>query len=240
MRKTKNIWSNGKVWLPWGTCIVGVQGPVLSQDIYTHTCGQCCYQEPLRGRERKNKTHFFRNAQSLKEIASSLYQKREMRSEKGENKSKYLYYRKSNTHLFQDCRKWSKAFRRPDWKTQTCLTTAWGQAIHALRFPFHYSSKLVSSKWWADDVVLLWVQMDIANKVGLGKQYFLSTYCVLDPLWVLHILKLLLENSLVVLWLRLHTPNSESLGSIPLQGTRSSMLHAKSVHITTKNAAHCN
>ena len=36
VRKTKNIWSNGKVWLPWGTCIVGVQGPVLSQDIYIH------------------------------------------------------------------------------------------------------------------------------------------------------------------------------------------------------------
>ena len=77
------------------------------------------------------------------------------------------------------------------------------------------------------------MQMDIANKVGLGKQYFLSTYCVLDPLWVLHILKLLLENSLVV-QLRLHTPNSESLGSIPLQGTRSSMLHAKSLHVALK------
>ena len=82
--------------------------------------------------------------------------------------------------------------------------------------------------------------MDIANKVGLGKQYFLSTYCVLGPLWVLHILKLLLENSLVVQWLRLHTPNSESLGSIPLQGTRSSMLHANSLHVTTKDATHCN
>ena len=37
VRKTKNIWSNGKVWLPWETCIVRVQGPVLSQDIYIYT-----------------------------------------------------------------------------------------------------------------------------------------------------------------------------------------------------------
>ena len=163
-----------------------------------------------------------------------------MRSEKGENKSKYLYYRKSNAHLFQDCRKLSNAFRRPDWKTQNCLTMAWRQAIHALRFLFHRSSKLVSFKWRADDVVLLWMQMDIANKVGLGKQYFLRTYCVLDPLWVLHILKPLLENSLVVQWLTLHTPNSESLGSIPLQGTRSSKAQAKSLHVTTQDPTHCN
>ena len=86
--------------------------------------------------------------------------------------------------------------------------------------------------------------MDIANKVGLGKQYFLSAYCVLDPLWVLHILKPLLENSLVVQWLRLHTPNSESLGSIPFRELgparrklRVCMSQLKIPHTATKTCA---
>ena len=34
-------------------------------------------------------------------------------------------------------------------------------------------------------------------------------------------------TSLVVQWLRLHTPNAESLGSIPGQGTRSHMLQLR-------------
>ena len=101
VRKTKNIWSNGKAWLPQGTCIVRIQGPGLSQDIYIYTPVVSVATRSHLGGKKKT-PHFFRNAQSLKEIASSLYQKREMRSEKGENKSKYLYYRKSNAHLFQE------------------------------------------------------------------------------------------------------------------------------------------
>ena len=45
-------------------------------------------------------------------------------------------------------------------------------------------------------------------------------------------------TSLVVQWLKLHTPNAGGLGSIPGQGTRSHMHAAiKSLHATTKEPA---
>ena len=40
-------------------------------------------------------------------------------------------------------------------------------------------------------------------------------------------MKLMCEISLVVLWLRLHTPSAGGLGSIPGQGTRSPMLQLR-------------
>ena len=48
-------------------------------------------------------------------------------------------------------------------------------------------------------------------------------------------------TSLVVQWVRLHTPNAGDLGSIPGQGTRSHMHAAtKSLHATTKKSTYCN
>ena len=44
-------------------------------------------------------------------------------------------------------------------------------------------------------------------------------------------------NSLVVQWLKLHTPNAGGPGSIPGQGTRSRMPQVKILHATTKNPA---
>ena len=43
-----------------------------------------------------------------------------------------------------------------------------------------------------------------------------------------------LGTSLVIQWLRLHAPSAEGLGSIPGQGTRSSMLQLKIQHATAK------
>ena len=46
----------------------------------------------------------------------------------------------------------------------------------------------------------------------------------MTPLAMLSSKELEFGNSLVVQWLRLHTPNARDLGSIPGQGTRSHML----------------
>ncbi|TEA37609.1 hypothetical protein DBR06_SOUSAS5310036, partial [Sousa chinensis] len=55
------------------------------------------------------------------------------------------------------------------------------------------------------------------------------------------LLKVVLGTSLVVQWLRLHTPNAGGLGSIPGQGTRSHtsqlrvrMLQLKNLHAASK------
>ena len=48
------------------------------------------------------------------------------------------------------------------------------------------------------------------------------------------------RTSLVIQWVRLHTPNTGGLGSIPGQGTRSCMPQLKSSHATTKKSACCN
>ena len=45
-------------------------------------------------------------------------------------------------------------------------------------------------------------------------------------------------NFLVVQWLRLCIPSVEGPGSIPSQGTRSHMLHLKSLHATAKKILH--
>ena len=44
----------------------------------------------------------------------------------------------------------------------------------------------------------------------------------------------ILRTSVVVQWLRLHTPNAGVLSSIPSQGTRTHMLQLKIPHATTK------
>ena len=49
-------------------------------------------------------------------------------------------------------------------------------------------------------------------------------------LTTIHYILYICENSLVVQWLRLCTPNAGGLGSIPGQGTRSHMAQLKTLH----------
>lgn len=67
--------------------MVRVRGHALPQDVYTCGPDPCARSHSGETKQNKNeKPLFFRNASSFKEIASALYQEREMRSEKGENK----------------------------------------------------------------------------------------------------------------------------------------------------------
>ena len=100
--------------------------------------------------------------------------------------------------------------------------------------PMHCSPAVSSVHGIFQARVLEWVAMAFSVTPAITNVYSVATILAQTGSNQDVLQKVKIQTSLVVQWLRLHTPNAGGLGLIPVQGTRSHKPQLKIPHVATK------